>query len=326
MRYLKNYDEYIKESFMDSLKKMVGITPKDEAGDSEKSNTDSARRDFVIKTVGEDVKKLQTALESLGFTLNSFGIDGIYGPESQGRAKSLLAYIKKHNADISNGVSLDMVDDKLTVAQQDLIISLSTNEDLKNEIAKYFKSTLENIKDIKVPYYDSLKKHNADPLEFIKKTVEIANKLQTKPEYLLAIMFKESGYKPSAVNKDTNATGLIQFIPSTAEWLGTSTDALYRMTGVEQLEYVYKFYKKGAGKFHTFEDLYLYAFFPAAFGKPDDWVVHTNKMSAGYIVSKNKGVDLDKSGDITVAEFKKYARKSLPPGIFDDNNDKNMTA
>ena len=171
MRYIKNYSEFINEKFtLDSLKELVGLKkPTEETTPS----VSSERRDFKIKTIGEDVKRLQTAMESLGFKLYRFGRDGIYGSETHGRAKSLLAYIKKHHSDISNGVSLDMKDDTLTIAQQDLIISLSTNEDLKNEIAKYFESTLENIKDIKIPHYEDLKKYNADPLEFIKKTIDI---------------------------------------------------------------------------------------------------------------------------------------------------------
>ena len=337
MRYIKNYSEFINEKFtLDSLKELVGLKkPTEETTPS----VSSERRDFKIKTIGEDVKRLQTAMESLGFKLYRFGRDGIYGSETHGRAKSLLAYIKKHHSDISNGVSLDMKDDTLTIAQQDLIISLSTNEDLKNEIAKYFESTLENIKDIKIPHYEDLKKYNADPLEFIRKTVDIANKLQTKPEYLLFVMWKESKYNPSAVNKDvdykdpnkkdykgTGATGLIQFVPRTAEGLGTTTDALYRMTGVEQLDYVYKFYKNATGKLNTLEDLYLYAFFPIAVGKPDDWVVQAKNQSAGLIATQNPVIDINKSGEITVGEFKQYVRKGLPSNILADNNDKTMTA
>ncbi len=335
MRYIKNYDEYIKESFMDSLKKMVGITPKEDDNNNNNQEDDNTkRRDFVIKTVGEDVKKLQTAMTSLGFDLPVYHCDGIYGPETQGRVKSLLAYIKKHHADISNGVSLDMVDDKLTVAQQDLIISLSTNEDLKKDIQTHFEETMKDIKDIKIPYYEDLKKYNADPIEFVRKTVEIANKLQTKPEYLLFVMWKESKYNPAAVNKDnpkkgykgTGATGLIQFMPGTAEGLGTTTDQLYRMTGVEQLEYVYKFYKNATGKLNSLEDLYLYAFFPIALGKPDDWIVQAKNQSSGLIASQNPAIDINKSGEITVGEFKKYVRQGLPSNILADNNDKTMTA
>ena len=63
--------------------------------------------------------------------------------------------------------------------------------------------------------------------DFIKAVEETAARLETKSEYLLAAMsFETSGtFSPSIQNK-IGATGLIQFLKTTAIALGTTTDQL----------------------------------------------------------------------------------------------------
>jgi peptidoglycan hydrolase-like protein with peptidoglycan-binding domain len=325
----KTFESFVNENYgLDSLKKLVGLGDESVvAKTSEEPSVTQERRDFKIKTEGEDVKVLQTALEKGFAKLSRYGVDSIYGAETSSASKAFLTYIKNHHPELANGVSLDVKDNTVTIAQQDLIINLSKNENLVSEISKYFSDASKKLKETKIPYYKDLKKNIVDPMEFVKKTTEIANKLQTKPEYLLFVMWKESKYKPTAVNKKTNATGLIQFIPSTAEGLKTSVSQIYNMSGVEQLDYVYEFYKNATGKLNSLEDLYLYTFFPIALGKPDDWVLHAKNQSAPYIASLNKVVDLDGSGEITVGEFKKYASLGIPPNMgIDDSEDKNVLA
>ncbi|MFY9224337.1 MAG: hypothetical protein WAQ98_16820 [Blastocatellia bacterium] len=59
--------------------------------------------------------------------------------------------------------------------------------------------------------------------EFLTKVESIAKELDTEPATLLAIMSFETGgeFSSSTTNSSTNATGLIQFIPSTARSLLT---------------------------------------------------------------------------------------------------------
>ena len=119
---------------------------------------------------------------------------------------------------------------------------------------------------------------------------------------LLAIMKQESRVDPQAVNKQSHATGLIQFMPDTAIGLGTTTDALYKMTAVEQLDYVYLYYKKiGIKPGMTAGDLYIATFYPAALGKGDNNVI----ASKGHIrYSQNKALDRNNDGTITNADVK----------------------
>ena len=51
--------------------------------------------------------------------------------------------------------------------------------------------------------------------EFKQKVIDIAGRLQMNPNHLMSIMSFESGLNPRAVNRYSNATGLIQFLPST---------------------------------------------------------------------------------------------------------------
>lgn len=75
---------------------------------------------------------------------------------------------------------------------------------------------------------------------FKEKVVEISLFLEVSPDYLMACMAFETGEKFEASIKNavgSGAVGLIQFMPSTAKGIGTSTDALSKMSAVTQLDY-----------------------------------------------------------------------------------------
>jgi AraC-like DNA-binding protein len=76
---------------------------------------------------------------------------------------------------------------------------------------------------------------------FQKKLEEVAKRLKVSKADLMGIMKHESGLNPHAVNPYTGATGLIQFMPTTAKRLGTSVQELRNMSAIEQLNYVEKF-------------------------------------------------------------------------------------
>jgi len=169
--------------------------------------------------------------------------------------------------------------------------------------------------------------------EFIKdnkeafklKLIEIAGKLAINPNWLMWVMKSESGLNPQAQNTKylvhgQPATGLIQFIDTTAAYLGTSIPALYNMNSVEQLEYVYKYFKPYAGKMKSIYDVYSVVFFPAALGKPDSWQFQTKGLSPLAIAKANPIFDLNKDGVITIAEFKKAIDNRIKikdrPAIF----------
>lgn len=143
---------------------------------------------------------------------------------------------------------------------------------------------------------------NKVTLQFTEKVRYISDKLGINPNWLMWVMFFESSLNPRAVNSGTGATGLIQFMPSKARSLGTTTADLLQMSAVEQLDFVYLYLKPYAGRMNCMIDVYFAVFFPVAMNKPDDYVLQTAKLSASKIASQNGGFDLNKDGQITRSE------------------------
>ena len=148
---------------------------------------------------------------------------------------------------------------------------------------------------------------------FMSGVGDLAEKLNVPTEDLLAVMDFETGgtFDPAQKNMaGSGAVGLIQFMPSTAEGLGTSTEELAAMTRTEQLEYVEKFLEENYtgrmdGKEGNVSDLYMSVLFPAAVGKPDDFVLFGEGAMNDKFVERyeaNKGLDLNKDGSITKGE------------------------
>ena len=92
---------------------------------------------------------------------------------------------------------------------------------------------------------------------FLQKVRLICAKLGIEPDWLMFVMNSESGLNPAAYNPNGGASGLIQFMPDTAKGLGTTTEALRKMSNVAQLDYVYKYFYPYRGKMSSLYDLYL---------------------------------------------------------------------
>lgn len=129
----------------------------------------------------------------------------------------------------------------------------------------------------------------------------ICDTLDIDPDDLMSCMAWESGETFRANVKNmagSGATGLIQFMPSTAKGLGTTTAALAKMTPEDQLRYVYKYFKPWAGKLRNLGDLYMAILWPKAVGKPDHYIV----FDSGVAYRQNAGLDVNRDGDVTRAE------------------------
>lgn len=149
-----------------------------------------------------------------------------------------------------------------------------------------------------------------DP-DFDKKLQKVADALGIDKSALIQVMKRESRMDPKAINPKSGASGLIQFMPKTAENLGTSIDAIRKMSAVEQLDYVYKYYKMvGVKPGMNAEDLYVATFMPAALGKPDNTVLGQSGAGgfSGAVYAQNAGIDRAKKGTITVADIKNFVR------------------
>jgi len=135
---------------------------------------------------------------------------------------------------------------------------------------------------------------------FLAKVQQITSNLGIKPDWLMAVMAFESGIDSKRVNSTSGATGLIQFMPSTAAGMGTSTAALKAMTNVQQLDYVYKYLAPYKAKMKTYTDVYMTVFYPAAVGKPDTYVIG----AAGSKIAQQNPALRDNTGAVTVKSVK----------------------
>jgi transglycosylase-like protein with SLT domain len=90
----------------------------------------------------------------------------------------------------------------------------------------------------------------------------IAGRLKTEPAWLLNVMASESLFDHKARNElsGQTATGLLQFIESTAKNMGTTTEAIRRMSPAEQLRLVEKYLMPFRGRLNSLADVYLAVF------------------------------------------------------------------
>jgi peptidoglycan hydrolase-like protein with peptidoglycan-binding domain len=146
---------------------------------------------------------------------------------------------------------------------------------------------------------------------FRDKVVQIAERLGSNPNFLLAVMSFETGgtFSPSVLNKaGSGAIGLIQFMPETAKGLGTSTEALANMSAEEQLVFVERHFRPFKGRLNTIEDTYMAVLKPKAVGKGNDFVLF---QKPGTAFEQNKGLDIDADGRVTVFDASFKVRRLL---------------
>lgn len=97
--------------------------------------------------------------------------------------------------------------------------------------------------------------------------VALSHQLGADPAWLANVIQYESRWNPQAINGGTGASGLIQFMPSTARGLGTTVEAIRRMTAGQQMQYVAAYFRRFRGKLRSQEDVFMAVFYPAAVGK-----------------------------------------------------------
>ncbi|MBU0470180.1 MAG: VWA domain-containing protein [Nanoarchaeota archaeon] len=139
-------------------------------------------------------------------------------------------------------------------------------------------------------------------LGFLDKVKEVANGLGMDPNYILAVMSFETGntFDPCVKNPVSSATGLIQFMSSTAIGLGTTTESLCQMSQVEQMDYVKKYFELNGGKkAKTLSDTYMVVLYPNAVGKPESYVLFESPSKA---YEQNSGLDKNKDNKVTKEE------------------------
>ncbi len=148
--------------------------------------------------------------------------------------------------------------------------------------------------------------------DFLERTVQIAKEISVDPRDLLTIMSFETGgtFDPAKKNgAGSGATGLIQFMPSTARELGTTTSALAGMSQTEQLEYVRSYFhmrKSELGEARDLESLYMHVLLPKAANLSNDaalFAANGNAVLSGPTAYRqNRGLDVNGDGIVQKRE------------------------
>lgn len=141
---------------------------------------------------------------------------------------------------------------------------------------------------------------------FRRRLILMADARALDPDYVAAVISVETAatFSPSIRNKFSGAVGLIQFLPSTARTLGTTAEALAKMTAEDQLAWVGKYYERVQGAVKhpliTAGDHYLAAFSGGpGIGKDEGHVLYTQGSKA---YEQNFYLDTSQDGTITVGE------------------------
>lgn len=174
---------------------------------------------------------------------------------------------------------------------------------------------------------------------FYKKLIQISSDLGMKPEDILNVMALESGINPAAHNKNGNASGLVQFMPSTLKSVGfKGTHSEFRnLSGEEQLDYVKRLIQgmmgANGGPFTSAAQYYIGNFVPAALripgikaGDPKAIICSKNpevahipgvsKKLESLFYTSNPVLDVDKDGSITFGDIQTILNRVANQNTF----------
>lgn len=146
---------------------------------------------------------------------------------------------------------------------------------------------------------------------FLCALVEMSVRHGWDPNGIAAVISEESAFNPAAKNPHSSASGLIQFIDSTATSLGTTTAQIRTMSAEEQLPLIERFFQMSLnGKIPVrIEDYFLSVLGkPNLIGAPDDTPVFV-RGSGGY--AGNPQLDLNNDGVVTVGDTRAYMQRVI---------------
>ena len=175
--------------------------------------------------------------------------------------------------------------------------------------------------------------------DFAVSIESLGNDIGVDPMYLANVMYAESRLDPSMKNMaGSGATGLIQFMPTTAKDLGTTTDELSRMTSLEQMEYVRKYFSAdnlGAGRLRALQkdpsqhNVNMAVFLPSMIGKPVDTQIPQKywrqngsiRTPADYSQAAEKRVNEFVQSSPTDTQTDQMLSEEQPEGTFRPEDD-----
>jgi hypothetical protein len=144
--------------------------------------------------------------------------------------------------------------------------------------------------------------------EFFDDTINLCDRLGIDPMDLLGVMMAESNVKANAKNPTSNASGLIQFLPSTLTHLGwTGTPEEFRkLTATRQLPYVEAYFQPYVHfGLTSAARVYQVVFLPSSLPLGSDFktvIAAKGGINSG-VYDRNRGLDRNFDGKITVGEL-----------------------
>lgn len=129
--------------------------------------------------------------------------------------------------------------------------------------------------------------------------LEVARPLNLDISDLATVVNIESNFNEKAVNKYTGASGIIQFMPTTAQELGYNISQVRSMDFAQQARLARTYLEKKNARGLRGVDLYLAVFYPVSVGK-------TSYTYPNSVYSVNRGLDYDKNGTLTYSDIKRF--------------------
>lgn len=138
---------------------------------------------------------------------------------------------------------------------------------------------------------------------FLREFARVVDRLQIDGDAIAALLSHESRFDPTAHNPTGDASGLMQWIPSTARFLfNLSPEQVRALSALEQLPLVEKTFAPWRGKLAA-RDVPMVGFGGAFIGKPDSFVAY-RKGQKGY--DWNAALDTSGDGELTLGEVRDH--------------------
>ncbi|HEY0952714.1 peptidoglycan-binding domain-containing protein, partial [Nocardioides sp.] len=216
---------------------------------------------------GAEVRELQERLTGLGY--DTRGVDGQWGPNTQA---AFDAYRAEHPLQVTPGSGY-------------------------TSPSGYDYNQISGVRG----------NANVTP-EFLRAVEGVAQRVGAQPEHLMAAMSFETGgtFAADVRNPHSSATGLIQFMDSTARGMGTTTADLARMTPTEQLTYVERYFEPYRGRLGDLESVYTTILSGHPHGAGETLFSEGTRAYAA-----NAPLDFDHDGRITTDEATSAVRRRL---------------
>lgn len=152
---------------------------------------------------------------------------------------------------------------------------------------------------------------------FARRVIQAGEDFNLDPNWLMACMgFESAGtFSSSVQNPHSSATGLIQFMESTAKHYGVTTNHLSMLTPTAQFDYVWLYFRdaiRDHGPLKSLADCYMAILYPRAIGQPDGYPLFIQGTSS-YAV--NVGLDTNKDHTVSKAEAASHVAEVLVDGL-----------